>query len=123
MGEADVQSQLKQISSTRADLDRTIDELFAALPPKEQIVKQLGIIAGAGVAALTAFVVGASALRSRSEESSKRKDAQRNADALARALQKSSEELAPDDGSALPWFVVGAAVAGAGVAAWSRFSS
>lgn len=122
MGEADLQAQLKRIASTRADLDRTIDELFAAVPPKQQLVKQLAMVAGAGVAALTAFAVGTSMLKSRSQETSKRKDAQRHADALARALQKSPEELAADDGSVIPWFAIGAALAGAGVAAWSRMS-
>lgn len=119
MGQADVQAQLNRIASTKAELDRTIDDLFRAAPSKDDVVRQLALVAGMGVAAIAAAGVGLGSLRSRAERKAKAEDAQRHADALARALAKSPEELAPDDGSPLPWFVLGTALAAAGVAAWN----
>lgn len=121
MGEADVQAQLTRIDQTRADLDRTIDELFAVIPPKDELVAQAKQLAAVGGAAVVAILVGTSVLTSRRAESSRRKQARVNAEELVRAFRNMEEGNEMEDRSSVKaWFAVGAGVAAVGVAVYNR---
>lgn len=120
MGEADVQSQLRKIELTKADLDRTIDELAATLPPKDELVRDAKQVAAVGGAAIAAVVLGTAALRSRSRISERRKQARVNAEELVRAFRQ-VDDPEPETSSTKAWFAVGAGIAALGVAAWNRF--
>lgn len=132
MGEANLQEQLNRVADTRAALDQTIDELFAALPAKAELVgkaKQAAVASGAAFALLGA---GGALLRRKAEESKKEKDAQRHADALARAFANveaakaaKSAIVAVDDqdGSGPPLLLILAALAGIAVAVWQRLNA
>lgn len=121
MGEADVQAQLIRIDQTRADLDRTIEELFAAIPPKDELVAQAKQLAAVGGAALVAILVGTSVIANRRSESERRKQARVNAEELVRAFRNLEEGNEMEGRSNVKsWFAVGAGVAAVGVAVFNR---
>lgn len=130
MGEADLQAQLSKVAYTRAGLDQTIDELFASLPAKAELVGQAKKAAAATGAAVAIIGAGAAHLRRKAAESKKEKDAQRHAEALARAFTSvEAAKASPgglmvtEDGSGPPLLLILAALAGIAFAAWQRLNA
>ena len=112
----DVDQALTDLATTRAALERDIDELFARMPEPAVIAdkaKTYGAVAGG-----TAATVGLLAVRQRrrSEIRARRMEARINAEELARAFSP-HEPPPPKQSSRLGLVVVLAALAGVAVAA------
>ncbi len=120
---ADPEEAAKQARAIRGRMDQDLRALEARLPPSEKLTAQAKTYGGAAAAGLATLGAGAIAFQRRSATKAREKEAQRQAEALARALPEAALRVRNEEVSS-PYGRIGlvVALAALGVAVWTRFS-